>query len=143
MLPSTVWRRNDYSSSMVYRVLADVVLAAHLGFILWVGLGGFALLRRPRLAWLHLPAVVWGAAIEFTNGVCPLTPLENTLRRAAGQAGYGGGFIEHHLVALIYPEALRPALQWLLGGLVLAINVPLYIWLCARLWHRRSQRGCV
>lgn len=121
---------------MALRLLADGVLALHLAFILWVGLGGLVVLRRPRLAWLHLPALLWGAAIEFTGGVCPLTPLENTLRRAAGGAGYAGGFIEHYLLAFIYPDVLTPALQWLLGGLVLVINVPIYF----SLWCRRKER---
>ncbi|MEO1766517.1 DUF2784 domain-containing protein [Thiobacter aerophilum] len=122
---------------MMLRLLADGVLMLHLAFILWVALGGFWVLRRPPLAWLHVPAVLWGAAIEFTAGVCPLTPLENTPRRAAGEAGYAGGFIEHYLLALIYPAALTPARQWLLGGLVLAVNVPIYLWLWRGLWRRR------
>jgi len=119
---------------MMARLLADAVLVLHLGFIVWVGAGGLAVLRWPRLAFLHLPAVLWGAGIEFTGAICPLTPLENALRRQAGEAGYAGGFIEHYLLPLIYPDALTETVEWLLGALVLAINGPIY-WM---LWRRSS-----
>ncbi|MCL6556296.1 MAG: DUF2784 domain-containing protein [Burkholderiales bacterium] len=119
---------------MMARFLADAVLLLHLGFIVWVGAGGLAVLRWPRLAFLHLPAVLWGAGIEFTGAICPLTPLENALRRQAGEAGYAGGFIEHYLLPLIYPDALTETVEWLLGALVLAINGPIY-WM---LWRRSS-----
>jgi len=119
---------------MMARFLADAVLLLHLGFIVWVGAGGLAVLRWPRLAFLHLPAVLWGAGIEFTGASCPLTPLENALRRQAGEAGYAGGFIEHYLLPLIYPDALTETVEWLLGALVLAINGPIY-WM---LWRRSS-----
>jgi hypothetical protein len=119
---------------MMARLLADAVLLLHLGFIVWVGAGGLAVLRWPRLAFLHLPAVLWGAGIEFTGAICPLTPLENALRRQAGEAGYAGGFIEHYLLPLIYPDALTETVEWLLGALVLAINGPIY-WM---LWRRSS-----
>ena len=88
-------------------------------FIAWVVLGGLVVLRWPRLAWLHLPAVAWGVWIELTGGVCPLTPLEQRLRLAAGEAGYSGGFIEHYLGALIYPAGLTRGTQWMLAGIVL------------------------
>ena len=111
---------------MTATVLADLVVLLHLAFILFVVLGGLLVLRRRRLMWLHLPVVVWGAAIEFVGWVCPLTPLENRLRAAAGEAGYSGGFIEHYLIPLIYPEGLTRELQWLLGALVLLVNALVY-----------------
>jgi hypothetical protein len=117
---------------MEYRMLADGVLLLHLAFILFVTLGGLLVLRRPRLAWVHLPAVLWGVAIEFFGWICPLTPLENTLRRLAGEAGYGGGFIQHYLLPLIYPGALTRELQWGLGFAVLALNAVFY----TLLWRR-------
>ena len=118
---------------MIDRFLADAVLVLHFGFILFVVFGGFVVLRHPRLAWLHLPAVVWGAATEFLGIICPLTPLENRLRMQGGETGYGGGFIEQYLTALIYPAGLTREAQFLLGALVIAINVAIYL----RLWHRR------
>jgi hypothetical protein len=73
---------------MSYRLLADAVVLAHLLFIVFVVLGGSLVLLWPRLAVLHLPAACWGAFIEISAGMCPLTPLENAWRQAAGEAGY-------------------------------------------------------
>lgn len=117
---------------MGYRLAADAVLIVHLAFIVFVALGGFAVLRWPRLAFAHLPAVAWGAALELNGWLCPLTPLENALRRAAGESGYAGGFIEHYLIALIYPSGLTPTIQLWLGLGVLAINLPIYAYLLLR-----------
>ena len=119
---------------MAYRCAADLVLVVHAAFVAFVVIGVLLVLRRPPLAWLHLPAVVWVAALEFNGWICPLTPLENLLRRAAGEAGYGGGFVERYLLPVIYPAGLTPAIQLWLGAFVLVANVALYtIW-----WrHRR------
>lgn len=106
--------------------LADAVLALHALFIAFVAFGGLLVLRWPRLAWLHLPALAWGVWIVWSGGVCPLTPLEQRLRLAAGEAGYAGGFIEHYLTAAIYPQGLTRALQWLLGALALGVNASIY-----------------
>lgn len=119
---------------MIWRALADAVLALHLGFIVFVVLGGALALRWPRVAWLHLPAAVWGAWIEFTGGVCPLTPLENRLRRAGGEAGYTGGFIDQYLVPILYPPGLTRTHQIVLGVGVLVLNVVVYA-LVLRRWR--------
>ena len=111
---------------MPYRLLADAALLAHATFVAFVMLGGLLVLRRPRLAWIHLPVVAWGAAIEFIGGICPLTPLENHWRRLAGEQGYAGGFVEHYIVALLYPEGLTRNLQLALGLIVLAVNAAVY-----------------
>jgi hypothetical protein len=121
---------------MPYRFAADAVLAAHLAFVLFVVCGGLLVLRTPRLAWLHLPAVAWAAFVELSGSICPLTPLEVTLRRGAGDAGYAGDFIEHYLVALIYPAGLTRELQMAIGATVLLINLLVYF----VLWRRRSIR---
>jgi hypothetical protein len=121
---------------MSARLLADVILVAHLLFILIVVLGGLLVLRWPRLAWLHVPCSVWGALIEFTGWICPLTPLENRLRLEAGQAGYSGGFIDHYIVPLVYPPGLTPQMQVVLGVAVLVINGGVYA-LLVRRWRRR------
>ncbi len=117
---------------MTYRVLADGVLLLHLLFILFVVGGGLIVLRRPRLAWVHLPVALWGALIEFVGWTCPLTPLENALRRLAGEAGYSGGFVEHYLLPIVYPGALTREIQIVLGLLVVGINLLVY----AILWRR-------
>ncbi|MDE2944205.1 MAG: DUF2784 domain-containing protein [Gemmatimonadota bacterium] len=124
---------------MLYRVLADLVLVVHFLFIAFVVAGGFAAVRWPRLAWAHIPCFVWGALIEFAGWICPLTPLENDLRIASGQAGYSGGFIEHYLLPVVYPGALTREIQIWLGLSVLALNAVAYAWLLRRL--RRGARS--
>lgn len=117
---------------MIERTAADILVFLHLGFIVFVGLGGFLCLRWKRVAWLHVPAACWGAAIEFRRGVCPLTPLEQRLRVAAGDAGYSGGFIEHHLIPIIYPSGLDAAFQFALGAFVVVLNLVIYGWVLFR-----------
>jgi len=111
---------------VIYRALADLVLTLHLGFVLFVVFGGLLVMRWPRLVWIHIPAAVWGAAIEYTGWICPLTPLENWLRARGGEAGYAGGFIEHYLLPTLYPQGLTRGTQFVLGSLVLMINAAAY-----------------
>lgn len=113
-------------------MLADLTLLTHLVFILFVVLGGFLVLRWRWVAIIHLPAVLWGILIEWGNRVCPLTPLEQRLRLAANEDGYNGGFIEHYLMPLIYPEELTRGIQLGLGLFVLLVNVLIYGWLLLR-----------
>ena len=123
---------------MLSRFAADAVLVVHLAFIVFVLVGGVLVLHRRTWAALHLPAAAWGAYAELTGTICPLTPLENSFRRAAGAAGYEGGFIEHYLIPLIYPAGLTPRVQLVLGLVVLAVNVPVY----AMAWRKwRMTRG--
>src|SRR5262245_65432324 len=103
---------------MHYRFLADALVAIHLAFIVFAIGGGLIVLIRRWVAYLHLPSVAWAMYTEFTGAICPLTPWEQSLRRAAGEAGYTGGFIEHYLIPVIYPAGLTPALQAALGVLV-------------------------
>jgi hypothetical protein len=116
-----------------FRWAADGLVLLHLLFIAFV-VGGAALLPRwPRLAWLHMPALLWAVYVETAEVACPLTPLENRLRGLAGEQGYGGGFIEHYLLPLLYPSELTRELQWLLVVGVVVINALLYVrWLSAR-----------
>jgi len=123
---------------MIYRVLADLILVLHLAFIVFVVAGGLLALRLGWVPLVHLPAALWGVFIEASGGVCPLTPLENALRRAAGDSGYAGGFIEHYLVPAIYPPALSHQVQLELAGLVVLANVLVY----SVVWrqHRSARR---
>lgn len=121
---------------MTHRLLADATVAFHLVFIAFVVVGGFLVLRRPWVAWLHLPAVAWVAWLELTGAICPLTPLENTLRTRAGEAGYAGGFIDHYLIPIIYPPGLTSQTQTLLGIAVIVLNAIVYL----RAWRRHASR---
>jgi hypothetical protein len=120
------------------RLLADAVVLVHGAFILFVLLGGLLALWRPRFAWLHLPALAWGIYAEATATICPLTPLENMLRRAAGEAGYRGGFVEEYVIRAIYPAGLTPAIQMGIAVGLIATNVAIYGVL---LWRRKGDRA--
>ena len=113
---------------MLFRLLADAIVVVHLGFVLFVVLGGLLVLRWPRMAWVHLPAAAWGAWIEFAGWICPLTPLENWLRQQGGGPVYATGFVERYVVPVLYPAALSRDIQWALGGLVLAVNALVYLY---------------
>ncbi|MGD0992500.1 MAG: DUF2784 domain-containing protein [Gemmatimonadales bacterium] len=117
---------------MIYRALADLVLLLHLAFVLFVVLGGLLVLRRPKVAWLHLPCAAWGVLIEFAGWICPLTPWEVSLRMRGGEAGYAGGFIAHYVTALLYPAGLTRGVQVVLGAFALLLNLTIYSWIVAR-----------
>jgi hypothetical protein len=121
---------------MLASVAATAVLAVHGVFILFVVAGGLLVLWRPWVAVPHLLAAAWGAAISFGGWICPLTPLENHFRQQAGMAGYQGGFIEHYLLALIYPDGLTRSVQIGLGVAVIALNVIIYGWVVRRRGRR-------
>ena len=118
---------------MLYPLLADLILIVHLGFVIFVLCGGLLVLRWRWIAWLHLPAAAWGAVVEFSGWLCPLTPLENWLRKQAGQADYRSDFITYYLLPILYPDDLTRDVQLLLGTVVLAINILVYGWLWRRL----------
>ena len=121
---------------MTYRLLADAVLVLHLAFIAFALLGGLLVLRWPRIAWVHLPAVAWGVIVAWVGWVCPLTPLENQLRVLGGEAAYRGGFISHYLTMVIYPDGLTRAMQGVLGVILLTLNVAVYISFFRRRWKK-------
>lgn len=123
---------------MLARLLADLVLVAHGAFIVFVVAGGLLALRWRWAPVVHLPAAAWGVLIEVSGGICPLTPLENRLRRAAGESGYAGGFVEHYLVPLVYPEALTYPIQLGLAAGVVAANALVY-GIVVRRWRARRR----
>lgn len=124
---------------MGYRLLADLTLILHLCFIIFVLFGGLLCLHRAYWALLHLPALLWGIWIEWSGSICPLTPLENDFRTLAFEQGYQGGFIDHYLLPFIYPQQLSISLQWILGGLLLAINTVIYLYVLAKRRKRLKQ----
>lgn len=125
---------------MKYLLAADLIVIVHLTFIAFVMAGGLCALHWRWVAALHIPAALWGALVEFTGWICPLTPLENELRRAAGVAGYSGGFIEHYLLPLIYPPGLTRTIQIGLGLLVVVVNGTAYAVVARRWWRTQPTR---
>jgi hypothetical protein len=125
---------------MPYHLAAGFVVILHAAFVAFVVAGGLLVLRWPRVAWIHLPAALWGALIEFQGWVCPLTPLEQRLWDQAGRHGYEGGFVEHYVVPVLYPTGLTPSVQLTLGMLVVLINVVIYGVAVVRV-ARRKQPG--
>jgi len=124
---------------LIYRWLADLVLVVHLAFVLFVVLGGLLALQWPRVAWLHLPAAIWGVLIEYMGWICPLTPMENSLRMRGGEAGYSGGFIQHYLQPLLYPAGLTRSTQIALGSIALILNLAVYGTVISRLRGRAPR----
>src|SRR5262245_40645830 len=111
---------------MVSRGLADLVLVVHFMFVLFVIFGGLLVLKWPRVPWVPVPVAIYGAVIEFVGFICPLTPLEVSLRRRGGEAGYQGGFVEHYITAALYPTGLTREIQLVLGVGVLLLNAIVY-----------------
>jgi hypothetical protein len=124
---------------MLHRIGADAVVVLHAAFVAFVVLGGLLALRWRRAVWVHLPAAAWGAWIELSGGICPLTPLEIWLRRQGGEAAYAGGFIERWLLPALYPPSLTREVQLALGLAVLAANAAIYTWVATRALHRRRR----
>jgi hypothetical protein len=124
---------------MIWRFLADLVLVLHLVFILVVVLGGLVVLRWPRFVWVHLPCAVWGLLVELAGWYCPLTPLENGLRRHGGEAGIGESFVAHYLLPVIYPRGLTREVQFVLAAAVVVVNVAVYAVVMARRRRRSSD----
>ena len=118
-------------------LLADATVLLHLAFVVFVVAGGLLVLRWPRVAWLHIPAALWGAFIEFAGWICPLTPLENWFRQRGGGPTYDASFVEHYVIPVLYPAALSRDLQLILGGIVLIVNAVVY----AVVLRRRRHRG--
>lgn len=117
---------------MPYRLLADLVVILHLAFVAFALFGGLLALKWKRIVWLQAPTALWAAAIEFGGWICPLTPFEIWLREQGGETGYRSDFIDYYILPLLYPAGLTREVQFVLGALVLAVNIAGYAWL----WHR-------
>lgn len=128
--------------AMIYQFLADAVLVIHMLFIVFVIGGGFLVLKKRWLAWVQIPAAIWGILIEWMGWFCPLTPLENHFRQLAGQSVYDGGFVEHYLLPVIYLDGLTREIQILLGIFVVAVNMGIYTYIILskkkqnRIWQK-------
>jgi len=127
--------------SVIFSIAAAAVVIVHVAFVAFVVLGGFLVLRWPRVMWVHLPAAAWGVLIEYGDWICPLTPLENALRERAGLAAYSGDFIGAHVLPLLYPEQLTRTTQLWLGTFALLVNGILYWRVFWIRWRRRQASG--
>ncbi len=121
---------------MIYRILADLIVILHLLFIAFALLGGLSVIWRRYLIFVHLPAAIWVSLISFKGWICPLTPLENHLRNAAGSKGYTEGFVEHYVIPIVYPVNLTSDIQMVFGVIALVINIFIY----ALVSHRRLKK---
>jgi len=126
---------------MIWSFLADGLVILHFAFTTFVVFGGFLTWRWPRVSFVHIPALAWGCWVEVSHSICPLTPLENHFRHLGGEAGYGGGFLAHYLVRVLYPPGLTWHIQWLLAAALLAINLIAYWRLMRDLVRARRLRG--
>ncbi len=122
---------------MMWSLLADGLVVIHFAFTAFVIFGGFLTWKWRWMAFVHLPALAWGVWVEVSATICPLTPLENHLRHLAGESGYSGGFLAHYLTAVLYPPGLTWHIQWVLAGVLLALNAVAY---GRPLWQSRAQR---
>ena len=122
---------------MIYSVLADLILVGHAAFVVFVMLGGLLVIRWPRVVWVHVPSALWVVWVEVAGKVCPLTPMENELRRAAGESGYPGGFLEHYVTPILYPQGLTRGIEVGLGVAVLLFNLVVY----TVVWQRTLRRA--
>jgi len=120
-----------------FRMAADGIVVVHLCFILFVILGALTLYWRPWMIWIHVPAAVWGGLVELFGAPCPLTPLENHLRRTGNAEAYGGGFIDHYIMPIVYPPGLTREIQVVLGMMILAVNFAVYF----RFFTRKRAAG--
>ncbi len=117
---------------MIARFLANFVAMTHFGVVMFIILGGLLVLRWPGLIWVHLPLAIWGVVIELFDWSCPLTPLENYLRKLGGSEGYSGGFVDHYIFPLLYPDGMSRKMQYVVGAIVLVINFAIYTRLFTR-----------
>lgn len=111
----------------MYHLLADAIVIIHFLFIIFIIGGGLLVISWPRVAFFHLPAAIWGAAVEIFGWICPLTPLENRFRCLAGENSYSGDFIVQYMIPVIYPENLTTSVQKILGALVIVVNIIFYL----------------
>lgn len=111
---------------MIYRLLADITLITHFAFVVFAMLGGLLVLRHHKVMWWHLAALCWGVIVQWADWICPLTPLENVFRNLGGEAGYSAGFIEHFVLKVLYPENLTLELRYVLGAVLIGINIAVY-----------------
>lgn len=124
---------------MLYRYLADSIVVAHLLFVVYAIFGGLLVLKWKYSVFLHIPALLWATVVEANGWICPLTPLENRLRLAAGEGGYAGGFVDNYVLPVLYPENLSRPDQVVLAILLVTINIIIYALVGLSIRKRRAS----
>jgi hypothetical protein len=124
---------------MLDRLMADLIVVLHFAFIAFAIGGGIVVLRWRRVMVLHLPCVGWAVLVELMHWHCPLTRWENYFIARYGAEGYEGGFLDHYLIPVIYPDGLTPAIQVGIGLFVLAVNVAVYAFIVVQAFKPASR----
>jgi hypothetical protein len=117
---------------MIYVLLSDGVVLVHFAFIAFVIFGGWLAARWRWVVWLHVPGVLWAIVVEAFNWGCPLTPLENTLRKWGGETGYEGDFVAHYVLPVLYAGVGSRGIQVAAAVIVVVVNMTAYAWMFAR-----------
>ena len=112
---------------MYYVLGANLTLAMHFAFIVFVIFGALILFVSIKISFVHISCVLYGAYIEFSHSVCPLTYLENWFLRKAGMKSYSNSFIEQYIIPIVYPNNLTVELQFYLGFLLIFTNIVIYV----------------
>ena len=113
----------------IFEIFATLTLLLHFSFILFVIFGALLILRFKKIIYFHIPAVAWGAYIEFSHSICPLTHLENYFLKKAGKDQYSIDFIENYVFKIIYPPALNYEIQTYLGVILIFVNLVIYYYI--------------
>lgn len=131
---------------VAYKLVADLVVVVHVGYVLFVVLGELLILFGIVCRWewirnfwfrgLHLGAIAIVVAESLAGFVCPLTTLEAWLRRQAGQATYRGDFIGHWAHELLFYDA--PPWVFTLAYTLFGVLVGATLWLAPPQRRRAS-----
>jgi len=99
---------------MLYRLLADLIMIAHLVWVLFVLVVFVLTIRafwRPSFwdRWVirsvHAAGLLLTALVAILDEICPLTVWEFALRRRHDPSGdYPGSFVIGYLQKLLYPD---------------------------------------
>ena len=118
----------------VFEIFATLALLLHFSFILFVIFGAILILKFKKVIYVHIPAVAWGAYIELSHSICPLTHLENYFLKKAGKDQYSVDFIENYIFKIIYPPALNYEIQTYLGVILIFVNLLIYYYIVKKIW---------
>ena len=117
----------------VFEIFATLVLLLHFSFILFIIFGAILILKFKQIIYVHIPAVAWGAYIELSHSICPLTHLENYFLKKAGKDQYSVDFIENYIFKIIYPPALNYEIQTYLGVILIFVNLLIYYYIVKKI----------